>query len=396
LGELQVRRTAYSKPGEQSIHPLDEVLQLPDRIYSYELQRHVVREAVKGPFSEALESVLEFTREKVPKRSIEELMQKASVDFEDYYGDRKPTPPEETSEILVATADCKGITMIESDRPSKGQDKDKPGLKRMAVVTGVYTVAPRPRTPEEVFESLYKDTDKPKVVTDKKAAQIRPEHKRLAASLEKGKDAMFRELAEEVERRDPNKVKVRVALTDGELALKGQMKKHLGDSILILDVIHALGYIRTAARLLHPDNAPGAEKWSRKQTLRVLQGKVSQVVRGLRQSVTKRGLEGKLKTDLLAASKYLYKNRHHMRYDHYLAEGYPIATGVIEGACKNIINDRMERSGMSWSARIAEAIVKLRAIYLSGDLADYWAFHVAAEQRRIHPPGRWEEVRFVD
>ena len=77
-----------------------------------------------------------------------------------------------------------------------------------------------------------------------------------------------------------------------------------------------------------------------------------------------------------------------MRYDEYLAQGLPIATGSVEGACKNLIKDRMERSGMRWTKSMAEAIVKLRALYLSGDFDSYWAFHIIRDQERLNPAGR--------
>lgn len=396
LGAVGVSRISYSFPGEQSVSPLDEELQLPDRIYSYELQRHLVRESVKGPFDEAVDSVREFTGEKVPKRSAEELMEKASVDFEAFYAQRTPPPPSETSQIVVATADCKGIPMIPADRP-KDSDTDKPGKKKMAIITGVYTVAPRPRTPEDVLESLYRDPSRPRLVASPDdEPRVRPEHKQLAASLKKGKDKLFAEMAEEVERRDPDKAKIRVALTDGEKALQGRMRKELPGATLVLDLLHGLGYVHGAAKLLHPNDAGRSQEWSKAQTLRILKGQVSQVVRGIRQSVTKRGLTGKVREDLLAASNYLYRNRHFMRYDSYLAQGLPIATGVIEGACKNLVCDRMERSGMSWSAETAEAMVKLRAVYLSGDFDVYWRFHIQQEQQRLHPKGRWMAVHVVE
>ena len=81
-----------------------------------------------------------------------------------------------------------------------------------------------------------------------------------------------------------------------------------------------------------------------------------------------------------------------MHYDQYLALGLPIASGPVEGACKNLIKDRMERSGMRWTEAMAEAIVKLRAIYLSGDLDQYWPFHIQKDQQRLHPVGRWSVV----
>src|SRR2546429_5828722 len=77
-----------------------------------------------------------------------------------------------------------------------------------------------------------------------------------------------------------------------------------------------------------------------------------------------------------------------MHYDQYLARGLPIASGSVEGACKNLIKDRMERSGMRWTEAMAEAIVKLRAIYLSGDFDQYWPFHIQKDQERLHPAGR--------
>ena len=80
-----------------------------------------------------------------------------------------------------------------------------------------------------------------------------------------------------------------------------------------------------------------------------------------------------------------------MRYDQYLASGWPIASGPVEGACKNLIKDRMERSGMRWTEPMAEAVVKLRAVYLSADFDHYWLFHIDQEQRRLNPD-QWTVV----
>ena len=88
---------------------------------------------------------------------------------------------------------------------------------------------------------------------------------------------------------------------------------------------------------------------------------------------------------LNAVANYLYRNRTRMRYNEYLAKGWPIASGPVEGACKNLIKDRMERSGMRWTEQMAEAIVQLRAIYLSGDFDRYWQFHIDQDQRRLYP-----------
>jgi hypothetical protein len=135
-----------------------------------------------------------------------------------------------------------------------------------------------------------------------------------------------------------------------------------------------------------------AEQWVRLRAQKILDGHVSQVVQGVRQTITKLALRGSKRKVLASVTNYLYRNRGRMHYDQYLALGLPIASGPVEGACKNLIKDRMERSGMRWTEAMAEAIVKLRAIYLSGDLDQYWPFHIQKDQQRLHPAGRWSVV----
>ena len=391
LGPVEVDRVGYGRPGNSTIFPLDQALHLPPVLYSYPLQKHMVRGAIRAPFNEAAKTVTEFTGEKVPKRSFEALIEAAAVDFEAFYTQRAAAlAPTETSELVVACVDCKGVPMIPEDRTGPSKDGgDKKGVKRMAVVTATYTVAPRPRTPEEVLDSLFRDPDKPKVA---RTRDTRPEAKRVSASLSKTKDQVIEEMVADVERRDPDRSKTRVAITDGERALQRRVLKQMPGTVLILDLLHALGYLWTAGKLLFADDKGAAASWVKRQALQVLNGRVSHVVRGIRQSVTKRKIEGDARGEILGAASYLYANRKYMAYADYLAKGYPIATGAVEGAGKTVIRDRMERSGMRWSAATAEPLLKLRSVYLSDDFDDYWAFHVTSEQARLHPEGAWAAV----
>ena len=193
-----------------------------------------------------------------------------------------------------------------------------------------------------------------------------------------------------MERRDPSATKTRIALTDGERALQIQVERTLNVT-LILDLIHALEKLWKAAYVFHAEGSLEADLWVLDRTLRILLGDVGQVVKGIRQSITKRALAGAKRKTLEGVAGYLYRNRARMRYDEYLAQGWPIASGPVEGACKNLIKDRMERSGMRWTEQMAEAIVQLRAIYLSGDFDCYWQFHIEQDQRRLHPAG-WSVV----
>ena len=207
----------------------------------------------------------------------------------------------------------------------------------------------------------------------------------------KGKEAVIEEVVQEVQRRDPDARKIHVALTDGERALQILVGKKL-QVTLILDLLHVLEKVWKAAHVFHPEGSPEAELYARLMCLRILQGDVDQVIKGLRQTVTKRKFFGAKRKTLLGVAEYFHRNRDRMRYDEYLAQGLPIASGSVEGACKNLIKDRMERSGMRWTQSMAEAVVKLRASLLSGNFDAYWNFHITQDQMRIHPPGRWTAV----
>lgn len=400
FGEVELKRMGYGRRGGVSLHPLDHELQLPDRSFGYELQRRLVKAAVQGPFEEACERIEENTGVKIPKRSAEQMVLEAAQDFDAFYEQRRPPPCAQTGPILAAAIDGKGIPMVKQKpaervaRRAKGQKANK---KRMATVASVYTQQPRIRTPEEVVESLFRTGPRPVVEggDGSKRKWSRPEHKRVWASLIEGKQGVIREAAEEMNRRDPKREKIRVAITDGDRALQRRTLKGLAPAILVLDLPHALEKLWGAAYAFHPEGSQEAEEWVKERTLRILRGEVSQVVKGIRQSATKRKLRGGKREAVDAATKYLYRNRARMRYNEYLEQGLPIASGAVEGAGKNLIKDRMERSGMRWTEEMAEAMVKLRATYLSGDFDAYWAFHILEDQKRVHPQGPWRRVSTV-
>ncbi|MGH9721828.1 MAG: ISKra4 family transposase [Bryobacteraceae bacterium] len=388
FGTVDLVRMGYSRPGVPSIFPLDQALALPARSFSYELQRRLVKAAVQNPFLESVQTIAELTGVSVSKRSLEEILPDAAQDFDAFYRQRSAVPA--TGSILVAAVDGKGIPMLKpggakpSHRLTKGQKANK---KRIATVATVFTRAPWVRTPQQVIESLFPTCRR---TSGHAPPPPRPENKRVWASLLKGKTAVIQEVAEEMDRRDPSRSLTRLALTDGERALQIRVEGKLNVT-LILDLLHVLEKLWKAAYVFHAEGSLEADLWVLDRTLRILFGEVGQVVKGIRQSITKRGLSGASRKTLEGIAGYLYRNRTRMRYDEYLANGWPIASGPVEGACKNLIKDRMERSGMRWTEQMAEAIVQLRAIYLSGDFDHYWEFHIAQDQRRLYP-SPWKVV----
>ncbi|HUF49804.1 MAG TPA: ISKra4 family transposase [Longimicrobiales bacterium] len=384
FGTVFIRRVGYGKRGQYSLHPLDATLELPSRIYSYELQRRLVKAALQGPFDEALERVAESTGVEIPKRSAEQIVLEASLDFDEFYAQRSGPACASDDPVLVAAIDSKGIPMVKTEpaqRRIRLQKGEKRNRKRMATVAAVFGQAPQPRTPQSVVDSLFACSE-PSV---ERKRSTPPQRKRVWASLLRDKEAFIGDVREEMLRRDPVGKLPWIIVTDGERGLQHRVCRQFQDVPLVLDLFHVLEKLWGAAHALHTEGSQQAETFVRDRLLRILNGHVSQVVKGLRQSVTKRKLRGVKHKAMLSAAGYFYRNRSRMRYNVYLAKGWPIASGSVEGACKNLVKDRMERSGMRWTPAMAEAMLRLRATYLSGDFEEYWAFHVRQEQRRLYP-----------
>ena len=127
-----------------------------------------------------------------------------------------------------------------------------------------------------------------------------------------------------------------------------------------------------------------AERWVEDRLRMLLDGKVGLVIGGLRQAMTKRKLRGSRRKTVREVINYFDRNRGRMRYDEYLAAGYPIGSGVIEGACRHLVKDRLERAGMRWHPDGAQAMLDLRATYLNGEWEAFWLYHVEREDDRLY------------
>lgn len=397
FGSITVIRMAYSAPAKDSLHPLDAMLPFPARSFSFELQRRFTKQAVQVPLDEAIATIKENTGVTFSKGSAEVVITEAAQHFDQFYEAKPKIPAEETGPILVAETDGKGVPMIKppgTQTPVHRKKGDKKNKKKMATLGAVYTKQAHIRTPEEVVESLFRPKPPLELVKPKRSSESaqkkkrqKPENKRVWASLKKSKDDVIREIAEECQGRDPEQKKKRVALTDGEIALQQRVLKLLLGFTLILDFLHVMQRLWKAAHAFHKEGSQDAEDWVKDRALRLLQGDVDGVVRGMRISASKRKLRGQLLKTVEASAAYLERNRDYMAYDQYLAQGLPIATGNVEGAAKNLVKDRMEGSGMRWSLDGAEAMLRLRALHLCGDFDAYWDYHIDQERHEIYPLG---------
>lgn len=396
FGDVSVERLGYGKEGLKSLHPLDAELNLPAEEYSFGLRRLAAVESAKGSFDETVASVRAHTAAHVGKRQVEQLVGRSAQDFDSFYAQREP-PAGSGGELLVITTDGKGVPMRRSSlrpatrkaaesrqrrfshRLTKGEKRH---AKRMATVAAVYTIAPHVREPTEILGPLAPRYE------DSSPERPRPESKRVWASLEKTPEEVITAAFDEGLRRDPHRERRWVALVDGseqQLRTLRKVARHLETEItIVLDFIHVSEYVWKASMAFFTEKEDGREDWVEERLLRILCGESSQVAAGMRRSATLRGLRKARRQAVDACAKYLLGHTRYLRYDRYLAQGLPIATGVIEGACRHLIGDRMDITGARWSLRGAEAVLRLRALRSSGDFEEYWAFHERAEYQRNH------------
>jgi hypothetical protein len=394
FGAFRLERTVYGRREGQALEfvPLDNRLQLPAGVFSYVLQDWDQALAVEQAFSQVNQTIARMLKLTQSVDSLEGMNRQMAQDvgwFRDLQG---PPPAAEEGQVLVMTADCKGIvirgqgtpTVCGGERPG-GQRANQ---KRMATVGAIYTVDPYVRTPAEVVAALFRDPDY--------APEPRPEpcHKRVWASLprqgprpQSSIGVVFDWLWWELTQRQPQGPQLTVCLCDGQEALWQACSEAVAeeDRVEILDLLHVTPRLWQAAKLLYGAKGKEVLPFVRQRVTQVLEGKVQTVIRSLQRLAAARGLTGVKKKALGRLCRYFHKNRERMHYDVYLRAGYPIASGVIEGACRHLIKDRMERAGMHWTLPGAQAMLDLRSVWISGQWEAFHQDRLERETERLYP-----------
>lgn len=392
FGRMNIPRACYWAKGRHEVYPLDAELNLPETEHSYVLQEWSAALGSEEPYEKAahfLETVL-----KMPLwgSMVETVMHKSSVDVSQFYKERQGPDAGTEKEIIVATGDGKGIVMrkdqiekkIIKKQPRKMRKKgerikkekerkkknEKLGKKKISTVIGVYTIAPHERTVEHFLTRGKEEKNRP-----------HPQNKVVQATLA-GKESAFQRLKEEVIKRDPAKKKQGVALVDGEHKLRQLMKKYLPWFLIIIDIYHVMEYLWKGAHVFYKEGSPEAASWMTDKLHKLLLGKVKETIAELKDLLNT--IVGEKRAELRKVVTYLENGRQHMRYDIYLKRGYPIGSGVVEGACKNLVKDRMEQCGMRWTIAGAEAVLRMRSIQVNGMTSDYWKYHIAQEKQRLY------------
>jgi hypothetical protein len=401
FGEFSLERTVYGTRESQKIEavPLDARLQLPESDYSYVFQDWAQVLGVNHAFARTAETLQRILGLNVPVDSLERMNRQMAESVADFRESLPAPAAEEEGEILVVTADNKGVPMR---RPAKElpagcrrKKGEKANKKQMAAVGCVYSVDPKHRTAEAVVAALFREpaaaTPTPEPVAQEKRICSFLSREGPDGTWQDGEETVFTWMAHEVQTRRRPQQKI-VCVMDGQrsLWLMGRRIFPEEQVVEILDLLHVTPRLWEAAYLFHREGSDEAAAFVRERLLRILQGKAGAVIGGLRQMATKRGLRGTKLQKLKTLCKYLGKNLSRMRYDQYLAAGYPIASGVIEGACRYVVKDRMERAGMRWTVPGAQAMLDLRTTYVNGQWEEFHRYRIAREKQRLYP--YWRKI----
>jgi len=375
FGKIKVTRYLYYTDNK-TFAPLDILLNLPMRCYSYYLSEMLNQLNIKDAYSEGVNFVKKFFGLQISVSASETVSDESSVSYEEFYELEKTLEePEEKKDFTAVSFDGKGVPMIKKEavkitgRRGKGEKRQK---KKEALVGAKYNINANIRTADEVADNLVYPEKK---TNDKK--QEKAQNIRYIASIAKPKKEVMEEIYEEI-KNESFIEKPLLCLLDGSLCLWNQLKtvfKDIPNKVYILDIIHVLEYVWLIAHIMYKEGSEDAKNYVFQKLKLILEGKISSYIMELEAEMKNGKWKNKSHQKKFKKVITYFKNhRQYMKYDEYLAEGYPIGTGVVESACSHIIKDRMEISGARWGIKGAESVLRLRSVVKSKDWDDYWDF----------------------
>ena len=395
FGEHEFGQFVYSLGANRKIElrPLDARMGLSGHVHSYLMEEFSQMFCVESAFALSAENLTQVFGGRFSVNTLELTNRRMGPQAEQFL-DNIPKPDSKAeAKFLIGSADGKGVPMILKDtkqKPAMDDSQERPGNRKMATIAAVYSVDPYVRSPEDVIAALFrddlasKDDQRPKpqfkLVTAHFSEIYQDTHKTIKST---GTNEAFAWMSGEVDKRRQRK-QIFITLLDGDPKLWNKLPEFLpADTIGILDIIHVTQYVWKAAKVFckSPEDI---QSFARERILWILQGRTHSVIRGLKHMSTARKLRGKPKETIVTVCRYFSKHLDHMRYDEYLREGYPIASGVIEGACCHLVKDRMERSGMRWRLSGAKAMLNVRAIHQSNYCSEFHTHRRQTEQATLH------------
>ena len=401
FGNLEIERYVYCRRAKTKAlaKPLDQKLGLPADEVSYVLEDWLGNLSVDVPFKTVTKWLNKTLGIEVHSSTVHRRAGKLGDYVEDFNEQRESVVLKDEKEILVALADGKGVPCRSSFEQRAHEELGVPRQRRVkpqkdypkskycnvlgdcktqrATAGAFYSIPANARTAQDVLEGQ---------------SQATIANKRLWAEMNligqeevsRGAQRVFESLAAEYAQRDPMGKKPLICLMDGDRHLWALQQEYLPKAIGILDLFHVMEYLWLAAHCFHREASLEAERWVAHHLEMLLENKVD-CVRGLLQrAINHQPLNKTKRKHLKKVHRYFTTNRLRMQYGDYLATGYPIGSGVIEGACKHVIGDRMCCTGMRWEFEGAQPMLDLRVTKLNNQWDQFIKYRIRAEQKLIY------------
>jgi hypothetical protein len=392
FGGFTIPRVVYgTREGRKIEHvPRDQRLGWPEGDFSYVLGDWGPRSCLKEPFAEAGRSLEMLLGLDLGRRTLEQMNRAVAGDAPAFRAAIEPPSPEEEGPLLVVTADGKGVPMRKPGpdgprphhRPTEGEKRNK---EQMACVGAVSTIKPVVRTADAILDEVMR----PERARDRP----RPQHKHAWAEMIRevegeppvtAKDGLFGQWHDDLVIRNLGQDRPVICLRDGERSRWDAPGAFFPEAVGVLDLFHVLERVWGVAHCAHEEGRDEAEAYVEERLRELLEGRVGAVIEAFRRCISRQHLRGNRRQVVKSAIEYLENNREHLRYDEYLAAGYPIGSGVAEGACRHPVKDRLEQTGMRWTVTGAQAMRHVRALDLNDQWEEYLEFRVEQEQARLY------------
>jgi hypothetical protein len=394
FGKVSYRRSyVYCAEAERGYYPADEALGLTADGFTLSVVSQVCRLATRMSYEAAATVLGWFLRWAPATRTVQELTMGLGGQGQRFQV-QAPPPSADEGEVLVIQIDSKGIPTAteaeltarrgprrgrpaEPSRRHRARDKRRhrppasppdPGdhskNARMATLVVMYTLAQDPASSE------------PRL--------LGPRNPRTYASFSPKRYA-FQVARREAEKRGfgPGSGRRIQFVYDGDEDLETYRQQYFGDYppdtvVVTADIMHVLEYLWAAAAVLHPQDDVARARWVAAQKTRLMASEGDLVLHELRArlaEVPRTGPGTKAKREQLETTlRYLTTNAHRLDYQLVRSADLELASGMVEGAVRNLVGLRFDQGGMRWIAERAEALLQLRCIELNGQWDDFIAW----------------------
>jgi len=390
FGLIEFTRPSFSSKKRGMLYIVDEALDLPKGLWSYNIQELTSANATQTNYRESVKTLNSLLGLGLSDVGSERNIHYLGEEVQSYY-DQKPVAPPEGPVCFSASFDGKGVPKIKPLDKSKPKETkrlgrgEKRGVKQMATVGVISYFEPKQRKVDSIIRGLMEYGSNTEESPDGIEQPVKNDnrwhqdiHRRaFLADQDKCIDygiGRIKSMMSHPKSRFVVPIDAGIGLEDK--VLKSVEQHGLSDKFdgIILDLIHVSEYVWDCANAVLGEKSKLRADWVKEMLEDLLKSKSKKVIEDLIQLKNKGKLTDNKKEKLQKAITYFTNHQHKMDYKTYLHKGYPVSSALVESNCKHLVKDRMELSGMRWSSKGAQNMMDMRAVKLNGDLPDFVDF----------------------